>query len=307
MDNRKIRDFLSRTGLGLFLVWGCVAAIFLAAVSFEPLLGKVQTVLTIVALVVLTMASLWYVVVFIVTLARRQWRKAAFVFVLGCVGASLLLVGFSLAVAYNFWVGAATWKPEDEKPRLVEVPGEDGEAAFSVEYINAHPFLAEYDKTIVFKSGKRIGVCVDTGGAGPFAVYRIGADEYYLVDGFKHNFLRNDYRVNTAKETVEMMVGDYMFWVRIPDGTLAVVGGGSESISVKTADEENKDVNGGLTAVGDSLACRCYLGLVGPHGEFEASPDGKDPHVDIIEPQWKAVDARAANLPFVLEWRDRRR
>ena len=86
MDNRKIRDFLSRTGLGLFLVWGCVAAICLVAGSFEPLLGKVQTVLTIVALVVLTMASLWYVVVFIVTLARRQWRKAAFVFVLGLMG-----------------------------------------------------------------------------------------------------------------------------------------------------------------------------------------------------------------------------
>jgi len=98
-----------------------------------------------------------------------------------------------------------------------------------------------------------------------------------------------------------------MFWVRIPDGTLAVVGGGSESISVKTADEENKDVNGGLTAVGDSLACRCYLGLVSPRGEFEASPDGKDPYADIIEPQWKAVDARAANLPFMLEWRDSRR
>lgn len=296
---------MSRTGLGLFLAWGCSVATLLAVVSFDPLLGKARMIVSIAALVVFAMASLWYIVAFIMTLVRRQWKKAVVVFILGYVGANLLLVGFSLALAFNFMVGAAIWKQEDEKPRLVEVPGEDGKVAFSVEYINAHPFLAEYDKTIVFKSGKRIGVCVDTGGAGPFAVYRIGADEYYLVDGLNHTFLRNDYRVNTEKETVEMMVGDYMFWVRIPDGTLAVVGGGSESISVKTADEENKDVNGGLTAVGDSLACRCYLGLVSPSGEFEASPDGKDPYADIIEPQWKAVDARAANLPFVLEWRDR--
>ncbi len=89
----------------------------------------------------------------------------------------MLAVGFGLATAFNFWVGAATWKQEDEKPRMAGVPGEDGKTAFSVEYINAHPFLAEYDKTIVFKSGKRIGVGMDTGGAGAFAGYRLGSGE----------------------------------------------------------------------------------------------------------------------------------
>ena len=305
MDKNKIRDSLSRTSLGLFLAWGCAAAIFLAVVSVAPFFGRAQTAAAIVALVVLAIASLWYVVAFIMTLAKRQWKKAALVFVLGGVGACLLSVGFCLAMAFNFWAEAAAWKKEDEKPRQVGVPGEDGEIAFSVEYINAHPFLAEYDKSIVFKSGKRIGVCMDTGGAGPFVVYRLGTDEYYLVDGLNYTFIRNDYRVNTARETVEMMTGD-TFWIRIPDGTLAVVGHGSDSISVKTADEEDKYVDGGLVAVGDSLAHRRYLGLVSPRGEFETSTDGNDPYADVIEPPWNAVDARAANLPFALEWREGR-
>ena len=305
MDNKKILDFLTRTGLVLFLIWGFAAAIFLAVILVVPFLGKAQTVAAIAALVVLAVASLWYVAAFTVTLVKRQWRKAALMFVLGGTGACLLAVGFGLAMPFYFWAGAATWKQEDEKPRMAGVPGENGKTAFSVEYINAHPFLAEYDKTIVFKSGKRIGVCMDTGGAGPFAVYRLGSNEYYLVDGLKHNFIRNDYRVNTAKETVEMMAGD-TFWIRIPDDALAVVGRGSDSISVKTTDEECKNVDGELAAVGNSLACRRYLGLVSPRGEFEVSPDGKDPHANVIEPRWTAVDAHAANLPFALEWRDTR-
>jgi len=96
--------------------------------------------------------TLWYVVDLIASLVRRRWKKAAIMFVMGGVGAAMLVVGLGLAVGFNVWVSAATWKQEDEKPRQIGMPGEGGEMAFSVEYINAHPFLAEYDKTIVFKS-----------------------------------------------------------------------------------------------------------------------------------------------------------
>ena len=205
MSNKKIRDFLTRTGLGLFLIWGFAAAIFLAVILVVPFLGKAQTVAAIAALVVLAVASLWYVAAFTVTLVKRQWRKAALMFVLGGTGACLLAVGFGLAMPFYFWAGAATWKQEDEKPRMAGVPGENGKTAFSVEYINAHPFLAEYDKTIVFKSGKRIGVWMDSGGAGPFAVYRLQTGEYYLVDGLEFDFIRNDYRVNVTNETAEIL------------------------------------------------------------------------------------------------------
>jgi len=66
---------------------------------------------------------------------------------------------------------------------LTAVANGAGQLEFKVEYRPAHPFLAEYDKCIIFPSGKRIGLWPDTGGAGAFAVYRLPAGEYYLVDG----------------------------------------------------------------------------------------------------------------------------
>lgn len=303
MGKYQIREFLSRSGLGMFLVWGCAAVLFLAAVAFSPFWGKADMVVGIAATVVLAGVSIWYAVMFLVTLAKRQWKKSAIMFVSGGVGACLLAVGFGFAIALNFGFALVNWEKGKEKPRLVGVPSEDGKTAFSVEYSNAHPFFAEYDKTIVFKSGKRIGIYMDTGGAGPFAVYRLPTGEYYLVDGLKHNFIRSDYRVNVTNETVEMMTGD-KFWIRIPDGTLAVVGRGGDSIDVNMADEKYKNVEGKLAPVGDSLSRRKYLGLINPRGEFEKSDDGKDPYVGIIEPKWTAVDAGAVNLPFTLEWRD---
>lgn len=303
MDMNRIREFLSRTGLGSFLVWGCAAVLFLVAIVSSSFWGKAGVAVGVAATVVFAGTSLWYVLVFLVTLAKRQWKKSAIMFVSGGVGACLLAVSFGFAMALNFWSAAENWEKGKEKPRLADVPGEDGKTAFSVEYVNAHPFLAEYDKTIVFKSGKRIGVFIDTGGAGPFAVYSLPTGEYYLVDGLKHSFISNDYRVNVTNETVEMMTGD-RFWIRIPDGTLAVVGGGGDSIDIKTADDERKNVEGKLTPVGDSLSRRKYLGLIHPRGEFEKSGDCKDPYAVIIEPKWTAVDAGAANLPFTLEWRD---
>lgn len=306
MGKYQIREFLSRTGLGMFLVWGCAAVLFLAAVAFSPFWGKAGVAVGVAATVVFAGTHLWYVLVFFVTLAKRQWKKSAIMFVSGGVGACLLAVGFGFAIALDFGFALVNWEKGKEKPRLVGVPSEDGKTAFSVEYSNAHPFLAEYDKTIVFKSGKRIGVWMDTGGAGPFAVYRLPTGEYYLVDGLKHSFIRNDYCVNVTNETVEMMTGD-TFWIRIPDSTLAVVGGGGNSIVVNTADEKYKNVESKFMLVGDSLSRRKYLGLIHPRGEFEKSDDGKDPYVGIIEPKWTAVDAGAVNLPFTLEWRDNKK
>ena len=92
MGRYQIRKFLSRTGLGLFLVWGCAAIIFLVAVVSSPLLGKAAVVAGFAATGVLAVASLWYALVFLVALAKRQWRSAAIMFVVGGVGACLLSV-----------------------------------------------------------------------------------------------------------------------------------------------------------------------------------------------------------------------
>ena len=295
MGRNKCCDFLSRTGLGLFLVWGCAAIVFLAVIAAEPFLGKAQNVVSIAALAILAVATLWYVAAFVVSLMKRQWMKASIMFFMGGVGAAMLAVGSGLAVAFNFWASAATWKHEDETPRQGGVPGENGETAFSVEYINAHPFLAEYDKTIVFKSGKRIGVWIDTGGAGPFAVYRLPTGEYYLVDGLEHDFIRSDYRVNVTNETVEMMCDET--WVNIPEGALKVDSRANDSITAKTADGE-KRADGGAP-VGDFLKGRSYLGLLYPSGRFE--PGEGDPFADIIEPKWKTVKLDGGEVPFSLE------
>ena len=273
------------------------AAVFLVIVSAAPFLGGVRNIVGPASLAILAVMTLWYVVDLIASLVRRRWKKAAIMFVMGGVGAAMLVVGLGLAVGFNVWVSAATWKQEDEKPRQIGMPGEGDEMAFSVEYINAHPFLAEYDKTIVFKSGKRFGVWMDTGGAGPFAVYRLPTGEYYIVDGLEHDFIRSDYRVNVTNETVEMMCDET--WVNIPEGALKVDSRANDSITAKTADGE-KRADGGAP-VGDSLKGRSYLGLLYPSGRFE--PGEGDPFADIIEPQWNPIKLAGGEVPFSLECR----
>ena len=113
MDKKKMRDFLSRTGLGLFLVWGCAAAVFLVIVSAAPFLGGVRNIVGPASLAILAVMTLWYVVDLIASLVRRRWKKAAIMFVMGGVGAAMLVVGLGLAVGFNVWVSAETWKQED--------------------------------------------------------------------------------------------------------------------------------------------------------------------------------------------------
>lgn len=73
---------------------------------------------------------------------------------------------------------------------------------FAIEYKAAHPFLAEYNKRIAFKSGKRVSIEMDTGGAGRCAVYALGNGRYYLADGFESEQFKYDYIVDVQKETV---------------------------------------------------------------------------------------------------------
>lgn len=121
MGKYQIREFLSRTGLGMFLVWGCAAVLFLAAVAFSPFWGKAGVAVGVAATVVFAGTHLWYVLVFFVTLAKRQWKKSAIMFVLGGVGARLLAVGLGFAMTLNFCPAAENWEKGKEKPRLPAV------------------------------------------------------------------------------------------------------------------------------------------------------------------------------------------
>ena len=90
------------------------------------------------------------------------------------------------------------------------------ELPFAVEYKRARTFCAEeYDKRLVFKSGKRIGLLIDTCGYGPFHVYKMKDGLCCLEDGYGLANNRRFLRVNVAKETVEMKweIG----WFPIPE------------------------------------------------------------------------------------------
>ena len=279
---RKIAKFLFETVFGPFVFWCVAAGMFFASIILASPFGNFGAALGVIALVALAAMSLVAVAAFILALVRRRWKRAAGQFFLGIVG--VVLFGIGLTVS---WMAVAVFtyaiSPDGARTQTAEVAdGDSSRLAFKVEFRSAHPFLAEYYKCIVFPSGKRIGIYMDTGGAGPFAVYRLPTGEYYLVDGLKHDFVRSDYRVNVTNETVETMVGgNDPEWIKIPDGSLDIVGRGSGSIIVKMKSGET-EVSGG-TPVGDSLTGRKYLGLLHPDGRFEAG-DG-DPYADVIEPK----------------------
>ena len=293
---KKIAKFVFNTAYGPFVAWCCNALLLFAAYAISPPLGRFGAAMVNMMLVVQVLAAIVWLIALFISFNEHEWVRAFVQFFLGIAG--LFLFGFGLTFAFMaHGVVAHATSSGYAEVRSASVTNETSALEFAIEYRPAHPFLAEYDKTIVFKSGKRIGVWVDTGGAGPFAVYRLPAGEYYLVDGLEHDFIRNDYRVNVTNETVEMMCDET--WVNIPDKTLKVDGRSSDSISVKTENGE-QDVSGG-TPVGDSLKSRSYIGLLHPSGRFE--PGEGDPFADIIEPKWEIVKLAGGEVPFSLECR----
>ncbi|MBO4709246.1 MAG: hypothetical protein J5727_05655 [Kiritimatiellae bacterium] len=290
---KKFVRFALKTAFGPFVVWCGTAFLLFAAYALSPLLGSFGIILTNMMVVALLAAAVVNVAAIVISLVEHKHGRALGQFFLGIAGLFLFCVGLAVATFANL---SMTLENSTSGPaQSASVTNETAALEFAVEYKPAHPFLAEYDKCVVFPSGKRIGVWMDTGGAGAFAVYRLPTGEYYLVDGLEHDFIRNDYRVNTTNETVEMMCDET--WVKIPDKTLKVDGSSSDSIFVKTEDGE-KSVNGG-TPVGDSLKGRVYVGLLYPKGDFE--PGTGDPFADIIEPKWKPVKLDGGEVPFTLE------
>lgn len=258
--------FEFETVLGPFAVWGVVSALFCGCVVLR-VLEWMSPVIVCVILLWLG-ASLGVFVAFINALVEKRFGTAILQFFLGL----LCLYGFAICFLFAHMAGWSTAHRISSGPTGWAVSEMTERIPFSVEYKPAHPFLAEYDKRIAFKSGKRIGVWMDTGGGGPFAVYALGEGEYYLADGVDCDFMRNDYRVNVSNETVEINVDGV--WLKIPDGTVTVNGRSSGSLSVKFESGEEKSVmitNG--VPLGKTLESRRFLGFIRPNGKFEAGTD----------------------------------
>ena len=292
---KKFARFLFETDFGPFIAWWAVAGAFFGLLIILEVRGITALALAgvvLVALVGVSVMSMVGVAAFVFALWRRRWNRAIGQLLLGVVSVPLFCLGALLSEVCGRSIACAT----STGARRATVANGAGQLEFKVEYRPAHPFLAEYDKCIMFPSGKRLGLWPDTGGAGAFAVYRLPTGEYYLVDGLEHDFIRNDYRVNVTNETVEMMCGEK--WFAIPDGTLAVTSYGNKGVTIKTADGE-KSVNDDGVAIADSLKGRRYLGLLHPSGRFE--PGEGDPFADIVEPKWKPVKLGGGEVPFSLE------
>lgn len=212
-------------------------------------------------------------------LCQKNWKRALFQLLLGG-GAAVILGGvaggfiiINLIGGYRKWTAAEVQVAESPLP-------------FTVEYRHAHPFLAEYHKRIRFSSGKTIGIWMDTGGAGPFAIYRLPTGHYYLVDGLDFQFVRNDYRIDPERESVEMLCADT--WVQIPDGAQNVNGKGGASLTAETSDGEV--TLSGDVPVGNSLVQRTYLGKIYPNGTFEPATGAEDPYADRLDNEENPVE-----------------
>ena len=155
------------------------------------------------------------------------------------------------------------------------------EVPFKVEFRTAHAFLAEYDRRVVFKSGKHINLWPDTGGLGEFALYRLADGSYYLVDGLQFSANRCEYRVDTSSESVDLVKRGFFY--AIPErGILAGIGWSDQDndMTFSMVDEKANDLNGERKdvlvkgrSVGDALTKRRFLGFVDTHGSFSPSTD----------------------------------
>ena len=149
---------------------------------------------------------------------------------------------------------------------------------FAVEYKVANAIPTEYDKRILFKSGKRMGLPIDYGGHGPYRVYRLKSGDYCLVDGFglpkSHGDPERYLRVNVAEERVELKFGGG--WFVIPEnGVVCGWGGGDDLQSFSFDMYPCGDLNAKHWSVpvigkpvGDSLEGMELLGTIETDGRF---------------------------------------
>ncbi|MBR1921250.1 MAG: hypothetical protein IJ829_04510 [Kiritimatiellae bacterium] len=151
---------------------------------------------------------------------------------------------------------------------------------FAVEYRRLKTLCPEYDKRLLFKSGKRVGLLSDPCGFGPFLVYRLKSGEYCLVDGFDQKLpesfgdVSRWLRVNVTNETVELRLGTN--WFRIPEEGYVCGWAGGEDLLVFTmyaggdlGKEEWDVVAASSTPVGNSLDGKQLIGTIDTSGRFK--------------------------------------
>ena len=294
---RKLGRFIFDTWYGSFVGW---SASGLLTLGFAFVFGPYRS-LEWLGWTVLALHALLGVVVLaavVRSVVKRCWLRALGQLLLGGVSAALFVAGLvSVAVAIMFSERNFEDFEKTEQPWYGTTA--DEQLPFAVEYQAAHPFLAEYHKRIAFKSGKRVGINVDTGGAGDFAVYALADGSYYLLDGLRTVWIRSEYRVDPKAESVERKCGNC--WLRIPDGSLSVESWSDASLTVKT-DHGEESVSSG-SSVGDSLKGKRFVGMVTTRGKFV--PGDKEPEIEEDTVTWTSSGISDI-VPFSYEWGESR-
>ncbi len=240
---KKVLKFVFDTWYGALAVW-CVTG--LSVLVFIYFWGSNQQQgLICCGRSLLGLHVVWGVIVLAAVTRsafRKRWGLAIGQFVLAILHAGAFCVAVLVTVvAHHLSIWRST-EPTETLP-------------FSVQYRAAHPFLAEYDKRIEFKSGRRFDLMMDTGGYADFKCYRLTDGQFYLTD------VQCEYRVNPLAETVEFLRDD--LWVQ-----------------VSCADEG--------VPVGESLEGKRFLGRISPQGVFTSG--GEEPVLP-AETRWQNLNA----------------
>ena len=289
---KMLRQFVADKwygGVAVWLAWG------LLVLGYCMVFGPYRCVgyLTTGVIVSHALGTVILLGIFIHSLVKRRWRRAIGQFFLG-VGAIVVYAVGLVAVSVMTTFSARNMKDFDrtKEPWYGTKPCEA--VPFGVEFRSAHPFLAEYDRRVVFKSGKSVILILDAGGAGQFAVYALKDGSFSLMDGLNMIQRRNEYRVIPKDESVELKCGKN--WIRIPDDTLEFSSWGRDSFGVKSAGGD-RICKGGVP-VGATLDSKRYIGRITTKGEFLEG--GEEPYIEKNETSWESSEITDA-IPFAYE------
>lgn len=295
---KRFFRFLYDTWYGALVCW-CVTGVVLLLAG--AIIGAKRDLAWLVnGLFVLQAAmSVLLVSAFVAALLRRRWAWALWQCLCGLMAGLVFLVALLIVSVRAVFSeeNLSQFKEEDQDWRASEI---SQEVPFAVEFRDSHPFLAEYDRRITFRSGKHVGIDGDSGGSGEFAIYALATNEFYLVDRVRQpdEEYRNEYRVNVMHETVEARCRGYA-WVQVPDESLEVVGRSAEALCVKTSKGEMDSEKS--VPVGGSLNEKRFVGRIFPSAKIELG--GAEPVLTkrTVEYRWNST-RHSDRVPFSCEW-----
>lgn len=281
------KRFCLDTFYGPLLLWALSAGAVLAGLAFHTFI-LARILLLAVALPLLLLCTVLGLVAFVRSLLAKAWLRATLQLVLGLGLAAGAVLGSVFALLAGSILGYALQPPESGWTPA----GADLGLPFTVEYKPCHPFLAEYDRRVVFPSGKRIGIGVDPGGYSSMSVYALDDSNTYVISDGQFG---QAFRIGMEAETVDW--GNGFAWFRLPEHFRDICFTSGDCVVGTLTDGREVTLTNSVP-FGTSLANRRLLGAVGPGGGSE--PPDRAPDF-LAPPAWNRTDC-PETLPFAIEY-----